>query len=79
MDNNREPRNEIVILDCDDIENQENNEPNQNKSLDPVGDDFTDTPKQIKGFQRDKSKNIICLDCGKCFKQKNSYNYHKRM
>ncbi|XP_055295744.1 zinc finger protein 431-like [Sitodiplosis mosellana] len=33
---------------------------------------------EIKGFKREKSKDIICLDCGKCFKQKNTYNYHKR-
>lgn len=40
---------------------------------------FTDRPKNIKGFKRDKSRNIICLDCGKQFKHKNSYNYHKKM
>lgn len=34
---------------------------------------------KIKGFQRDERKNIVCLDCGKCFKHKNSYNCHKRM
>lgn len=34
---------------------------------------------KIKGFQRDESKNIVCLDCGKCFKHKNSYNCHMRM
>ena len=33
---------------------------------------------QIKVFNREKHKGIICLDCGKCFKQKNTYNYHKR-
>lgn len=34
---------------------------------------------EIKGFKRDRNKRIICLDCGKCFSAKNSYNYHKRM
>lgn len=34
---------------------------------------------KMKGFERDKSKRIVCLDCGKCFKHKNSYNCHKRM
>lgn len=33
---------------------------------------------EIKGFRREKNRGIICLDCGKCFKQKNTYNYHKR-
>lgn len=40
---------------------------------------FTERPKKIKGFKRDKNRNIICLDCGKQFKHKNSYNYHKKM
>lgn len=80
LDNNLQPAtNEIVILDCNNIENQANNESNQNKSHDQIGDDSTDSPKEIKGFKRDTSNNIICLDCGRMFKQKNSYNYHKRM
>lgn len=33
----------------------------------------------IKGFKRDKNRTIICLDCGKRFKHKNSYNYHKKL
>lgn len=44
--------------------------------------DLSDTVQpnaKIKGFKRDKNKRIICLDCGKCFSAKNSYNYHKRM
>lgn len=37
------------------------------------------SPKEIKGFKRDSNKHIVCLDCGKKFTAKNSYNYHKRM
>ncbi|XP_031623087.1 zinc finger protein 420-like [Contarinia nasturtii] len=33
---------------------------------------------QIKGFKRVKNQGIVCLDCDKVFKHKNSYNYHKR-
>lgn len=50
-----------------------------NESKTGADDDSITIPKEIKGFKRDSSKHIICLDCGKRFKAKNSYNYHKRM
>lgn len=34
---------------------------------------------EIKGFEKDENKRVTCLDCGKNFMSKNSYNYHKRM
>lgn len=85
LDNYQQSNNEIVILndqlDCNKDDNQGNDETDQNEPLDKSNNanDSTDSPKEIKGFKRDKSNNIICLDCGKRFKQKNSYNYHKRM
>lgn len=42
-------------------------------------DSHGNSNSKIKGFQRDQSKQIVCLDCGKYFKHKNSYNCHKRM
>lgn len=41
---------------------------------------LTESPKvEVKGFKRDKNNKIVCLDCGKQFSAKNSYNYHKRL
>lgn len=40
---------------------------------------FEISNSKIKGFERDQSRKIVCLDCGKYFKHKNSYNCHKRM
>lgn len=34
---------------------------------------------KLKGYKLDERDRIVCLDCDKIFKRKNSYNIHKRM
>lgn len=61
------------------LENCDNMEPVESPVLVQQKPSDESKPKvAIKGFRREKSIGIICLDCGKCFKQKNTYNYHKR-
>lgn len=61
------------------LENVEKEEPIKSPTLDQQNFHDECKPKmKIKGFKREKNIGIICLDCGKCFRQKNTYNYHKR-
>lgn len=70
-----------VTTKFDDNQETENESLAEKSTADDNNDNLHENQSgKIKGFQRDKSKNsIVCLDCGKCFKHKNSYNCHKRM
>lgn len=66
----------------DDVENIKSMKimPPYNRLSIPNGSENEMQPAtEIKGFTKDNMKRITCLDCGKLFMAKNSYNYHKRM